>query len=98
MTRRAPTKPAASRNGHVDPAALPVEKLVELNDPVKSAHAVGLHYVADDRPGIRRGGSPKHFSYRNGSGKVIRDPATLRRIRSLAIPPAWTDVWICSDP
>ena len=43
---------------------------------------------------IRRG---RGFSYHDGGGKAVRDEATLERIRALAIPPAWTDVWICDD-
>jgi DNA topoisomerase-1 len=46
-------------------------------------------------PGIRRIGTGKTFRYIRPNGSVVRDAATLARIRSLAIPPAWTDVWIC---
>jgi len=69
-----------------------------LTDPVVSARAAGLRYVSDARPGIRRKRSGKGFSYRMPDGALIHDTATLRRIRSLAIPPAWTDVWICPTP
>ncbi|HYB98418.1 MAG TPA: hypothetical protein VEC57_04715 [Candidatus Limnocylindrales bacterium] len=65
--------------------------------PPESARAVGLRYVSDDGPGIRRVKAGKTFRYVNGSGKPVRDGRTLARIRSLAIPPAWTDVWICPD-
>jgi DNA topoisomerase-1 len=54
-----------------------------------------LRYVHDDRPGIRRVRSGKGFRHVGPDGKTVRDPAVLRRIRSLVIPPAWTDVWIC---
>jgi DNA topoisomerase I len=47
-----------------------------------------------DGPGLRRVRAGQGFSYRDGGGVVVRDEATLTRIRSLAIPPAWTDVWI----
>ncbi len=60
-----------------------------------SAREAGLRYVHDDRPGLsrqRRGGT---FRYRDARGRPVRDAKTLDRIRSLAIPPAWTDVWIC---
>ena len=69
-----------------------------LTDPVESAKAAGLRYVTDTMPGIRRKRAGKHFSYRGPDGKPIRDPDELRRIKALAIPPAWTDVWICPTP
>src|SRR3954449_2474038 len=53
---------------------------------------------SDDRePGLARRRAGRGFSYSN-AGVVVRDAATIARIRALAIPPAWTDVWICSDP
>jgi DNA topoisomerase-1 len=64
-------------------------------DPVQSARAAGLRYLHDDGPGIRRLRSGKGFRYVDPDGKAVRDPAVLRRIRSLVLPPAWTDVWIC---
>ncbi|MHB8645508.1 MAG: DNA topoisomerase IB [Thermomicrobiales bacterium] len=67
-------------------------------DPVVSARAAGLRHVSDARPGIRRKRAGKGFSYRAPDGTLIRDTGTLRRIRSLAIPPAWTEVWICATP
>jgi DNA topoisomerase I len=63
--------------------------------PTESAEAAGLRYILDDRPGISRIRAGKGFRYLAPNGKVIRDPHTLGRIRALAIPPAWTDVWIC---
>jgi len=61
------------------------------------ASATGLRYVSDHSPGIRRdGNSPKNFRYFNPTGREVKDAATLRRIRSLVIPPAWTNVWICA--
>jgi len=69
-----------------------------VNDPVASARAAGLRYVSDTTPGIRRKRSGMGFNYRGPDGATIRDSATLRRIRSLVIPPAWTDVWICPHP
>jgi DNA topoisomerase IB len=56
-----------------------------------------LRYVNDAMPGIRRRGR-RRFHYVAGSGRRIRDAKVLARIRALAIPPAWSDVWICSDP
>ena len=64
----------------------------------QAAKAVGLRYASDEQPGIRRRRSGKGFSYAGSDGKPIRDPETLKRIRSLAVPPAWTDVWICAEP
>jgi DNA topoisomerase-1 len=63
-----------------------------------SAQQAGLHHVCDDRPGIRRVTSRLGFKYIDRDGKVIRNASELRRLRALAIPPAWTDVWICTDP
>lgn len=63
--------------------------------PEESARAAGLRYVSDDMPGIRRRRCGKGFSYVDAQGRTVRDPRTLERIRGLAIPPAWTDVWIC---
>lgn len=55
----------------------------------------GLTWCSDDSPGIRRRRSGKGFCYLDRDGKPVRDAKTLDRIRMLAIPPAWTDVWIC---
>jgi len=60
-----------------------------------AARAAGLRYVNDETlAGITRHGTAGHFRYRRPGGKILRDKATLKRIRALAIPPAWTDVWI----
>jgi DNA topoisomerase-1 len=67
-------------------------------DPVLAARTAHLRYVNDDMPGITRRRSGKGFSYRDPAGRPISDKETLQRIRSLAVPPAWTDVWICPDP
>src|SRR5438105_13410798 len=67
-------------------------------DPAASAQAAGLHYVSDLGPGLRRKRIGKGFAYLTSGGSPIRDPDTLRRIKRLAIPPAWTDVWISGDP
>jgi DNA topoisomerase I len=61
-----------------------------------SAKAVGLRYVNDEQPGIRRVKAGAGFRYEDANGKAVRDEATLKRIRSLVIPPAWSDVWICA--
>jgi DNA topoisomerase-1 len=61
-----------------------------------SARAAGLRYVSDAAPGILRRRRGKAFHYRHADGDPVRDRRTLGRIRALAIPPAWRDVWICS--
>jgi DNA topoisomerase-1 len=60
-----------------------------------AAESAGLIYASTDAPGIARRRAGKGFSYRSARGDPIDDPATLKRIRALVIPPAWTDVWIC---
>jgi DNA topoisomerase-1 len=65
---------------------------------VASASAVGLRYVHDTMPGIRRVKRGKNFAYIAPDGNEIRDEKELARIKSLAIPPAYTDVWICPIP
>jgi DNA topoisomerase-1 len=77
-------------------------------DPVESAHAAGLRHVDDHLPGMRRRPTGKKvrlgkrwvpgFVIEDAAGRRVRDPATLERIRSLAIPPAWRSVWICTQP
>ena len=61
------------------------------------AEKAGLEYVSDEEPGLRRRRSGKGFVYLDTAGKTLRDPYDAARIRSLAIPPAWTDVWICAN-
>jgi DNA topoisomerase-1 len=63
-----------------------------------AARDAGLRWATDARPGISRRRSGRGFTYRAPDGSPVRDAATLARIRALAIPPAWTDVWICADP
>jgi DNA topoisomerase-1 len=62
------------------------------------ARAAGLRYATDSRPGLTRRRSGRGFSYRDADGATVRDREVLARIRELAIPPAWTDVWICPWP
>jgi DNA topoisomerase I len=64
-------------------------------DPKDAAEQAGLRYVSDERPGLRRKKSGKGFSYLCPEGSTLSDRQGLNRIRSLAVPPAWTDVWIC---
>ncbi len=60
-----------------------------------AAAEVGLAYVDDRRPGLTRQRRGKGFTYLDAKGDIIRDRATIERIQKLAIPPAYTDVWIC---
>jgi DNA topoisomerase-1 len=69
-----------------------------LPDPIDSARAAGLRYVYDTKPGISRLRHGDTFRYTAPDGKTIRDRTTLARIKSIVIPPAWTDVWICTPP
>jgi DNA topoisomerase I len=62
----------------------------------QAATSAGLRYVTDRAPGIRRRRTGAGFSYTDAGGATIRDPRELKRIKSLAIPPAWRDVWICA--
>lgn len=65
-------------------------------DPALSAERAGLRYTSDDRPGIRRERTKDGaFRYFRPNGDEVTDEPTLKRIHSLAIPPAYTDVWIC---
>jgi DNA topoisomerase IB len=87
--------PGAARN-----AATVTATAGAAPDPanVSAAADAGLRYVSDAAPGLRRRKAGKGFSYLDADGKRVSDPATLQRIRALAIPPAYTDVWICADP
>lgn len=64
-------------------------------DPREAAAEAGLVYVDDGRPGLTRRKSGKGFRYLDAKGEPVHDAGTLARIRKLAIPPAYTDVWIC---
>jgi DNA topoisomerase-1 len=80
--------------------ALPVTAF-DADSPPAAAHVVGsigLVYSSDSLPGIRRRRRGKGWSYIGPDGKAIQDVHELARIRALAIPPAWTDVWISPDP
>lgn len=68
-----------------------------FEDPAEFADAAGLVYVTDQLPGIRRRRRGRGFSYTTSDGGTV-DAGMRERISALAIPPAWTDVWICPDP
>ena len=63
-----------------------------------AARDAGLVYVNDEEPGITRRRSGRGFTYTGPDGKAVTDPKEVRRIKALAIPPAWTGVWICPSP
>lgn len=89
MSRRtAPVTPATKRTRK--PLAAPDV----VRDPAEAARAAGLRYVSDRQPGIRRVKRGDSVRFIGPDGKTVRDKATLARIRSLVIPPAWSDVWI----
>ena len=67
-------------------------------DSRDAAETAGLTYASTDAPGLTRRRAGKGFSFRSSLGAPITDKASLKRIRALAIPPAWTDIWICPDP
>src|SRR5438552_4678075 len=67
-------------------------------DSAEAAEEAGLHYVSDDRPGYTRRANNGEFEYLDTEGKTIGDEQRLVRIKRLAIPPAWTEVWICPSP
>jgi DNA topoisomerase I len=92
---------SASFNGMADSGTIATkQKIGAVNGalmlaPFKAARAAGLQYVDDTGPGITRQAQGKSFRYLRPDGKPVKDRQMLDRIRSLAIPPAWTDVWIC---
>ena len=63
---------------------------------IQSARAIGLRYVSDSEPGIRRERNGTGVDYVDPEGQPVQGAAELERVRSLALPPAWTDVWICA--
>jgi DNA topoisomerase-1 len=69
-----------------------------VTDSREVARAAGLRFANDSKPGITRRRRGRGFSYHGPDGSAITDPEQLARIRALAIPPAWTDVWICPWP
>jgi DNA topoisomerase-1 len=74
--------------GSVEPSDL-------RHDPVAAAEAAELRYVSDSEPGFTRKRWGRGFAYFTSQGKHLKDERHRKRIDALAIPPAWTDVWIC---
>src|SRR3984893_6897330 len=87
-------KPDHVKRRQIDTVATPIAAL----DPAIAAARAQLRYVHDSMPGILRHKARNGFDYRLPDGSLVRDIATLKRIRALVIPPAWIDVWICRDP
>ena len=75
-----------------------IDEIEIAPDPVEVAEDAGLRYVSDDSPGYTRKAKGGDFEYFDTEGKKIRDESRLLRIKRLAIPPAYTDVWICPSP
>ena len=73
------------------------EIILLTEDPEASAEMAGLRYVSDEEPGISRKRWGRGFTYISPDGEHISDSSLKERFESLAIPPAWTDVWICAD-
>lgn len=78
--------------------ALPPRPGPDALDPLVAARAAHLRHVSDREPGMSRERHGGTFVYRHPDGAPVHDAAVLKRIKSLVIPPAWTDVWICADP
>jgi DNA topoisomerase-1 len=72
-------------------------RLDDWPKPQVLAQAARLRYVSDEQPGIHRRKNGRGFIYVNGNGRRLRGGRTLKRIESLVIPPAWTEVWICPE-
>jgi len=72
-------------------------ELIVSPEATEAAERAGLRYVSDLEPGIRRIRHGKGFRYVGPDGRAVNDRETLRRIRSIVIPPAWTEVWICTS-
>lgn len=87
---------AARRNRGAPEIAAP--DLEISHDPHAAARAAGLRYVSDSEPGIGRVRTEHGFAYRKPDGSPVEDEDTLARIRKLAIPPAYEEVWICRNP
>src|SRR5438105_3610136 len=79
----------------------PAGSVADLNivsDPIEAAEEAGLRYVSDAQPGYTRKAKGDDFDYFDMEGKLIRDEQRLLRIKRLAVPPAYTRVWICPSP
>src|ERR1700682_4142450 len=70
------------------------KKIADLRGVAEAAEEAGLRYVSDDQPGYTRQAKGDDFDWFDADGKLIRDEQRLLRIKRLAIPPAWTEVWV----
>ena len=95
-TRRTGKRDNKTGSKNKKPALAPILEMAL--DPALAAERARLRYIHDSMPGITRHKARNGFDYRMPDGSLLRDIDTLKRIRALAIPPAWTDVWICLDP
>jgi DNA topoisomerase I len=68
-----------------------IQTIIDARD----AASTGLAYVSDEAPGIRRRKAGKGFVYFQSSGARVSNPTIVARLNALAVPPAWTDVWLC---
>ena len=75
-----------------------IDEIEISSDPVEVAEEAGLRYVSDEQPGYTRKTKGDDFDYFDTEGRKIRDETRLLRIKRLAIPPAYTNVWICPTP
>jgi DNA topoisomerase-1 len=100
LQRRCDSAAPGARHPRDAPSAtLPLDERDRhaMNDDQRPATG-GLRHARDDRPGLTRRRAGRGFSYRDADGRRIHDRDTIERIRKIAIPPAWNDVWICPDP
>jgi DNA topoisomerase-1 len=97
VAARTPTRRSRKRRPSPEPATAAAAPTKEelVRESVEAATSAELRYVSDEQPGITRVKSGKGFRYILANGKPVDDPDAEIRIRALAIPPAWTDVWIC---
>jgi DNA topoisomerase-1 len=75
-----------------------IDEIEIAPDPVEVAEEAGLRYVSDDQPGYTRKRKGDGFEYFDTEGKRIRDETRVLRLNRLAVPPAYTDVWLCPSP
>ena len=92
------TQPRNAQNKRQSNSASDASGPPRDEEAFESAIEAGLRYVSDDMPGIRREKSGHGFRYRYPIGDIVQESEVLNRIKSLAIPPAWREVWICPDP
>lgn len=94
MDRIAAASEQSSSSSSPSPSAPPPADARHQDEAIDIARANQLRYVNDGMPGIRRSRRGKGFAYHDAHGELIRDDDVVARLKSLAIPPAWEDVWI----